>query len=276
MPSIRPSSARIGTIVNLQPNPTALSLRRPGTARMSPWPIAALPGFHHPVEPGPVPGPLRLRGDEVERLAQGFRGSVAEQALGTRVPKADHALAVGIDDGVGHRLRAPRGPGDQAAPWTGSCRSSIPSLNPVSVARKPGAPGMASPMRMTRWLGDDQVIGMSCGCGWIVAIADSRSRRLSPAAGRERRRACGRKSRHHSRAGSRRVESNQRRDDDPGSTARSAGTGCSRPPVSCGCRATIPGKRAAAPARPPPARPGAHALARVQRPHQRPGIDIRP
>ena len=66
--------------------------------------VAALAGFHHMTEAGPVAGALRFGDDEVERLADGFGGGVAEQVLGAGVPEPDDAVAVGEDVRLGRGL----------------------------------------------------------------------------------------------------------------------------------------------------------------------------
>jgi hypothetical protein len=47
-----------------------------------------------------VPGAKLLRDDQVEALAKRFLGRVSEDSLGTGVPQADDAVAIGHDDGV--------------------------------------------------------------------------------------------------------------------------------------------------------------------------------
>jgi hypothetical protein len=56
--------------------------------------------LHDLPERVPVPGTELFRDDEIQALANRFRGRVPEDRPGAGVPQADDPLAVGHDDGV--------------------------------------------------------------------------------------------------------------------------------------------------------------------------------
>src|SRR5262249_23738978 len=57
-------------------------------------------GRHGLVVAGPVPGSQTLRDDEIQRLADGLRGPIAEHGFGAGVPQTDDAVAIREDDRV--------------------------------------------------------------------------------------------------------------------------------------------------------------------------------
>jgi len=101
-PISSPASSRIVAMVNSSETRPP-SFAQPGDDQHIAFAIPALARLHHVAVAFPVPGAEQRRDDEIERLPDRLRGSVAEDALGALVPMADDAVPICRDDRIGAR-----------------------------------------------------------------------------------------------------------------------------------------------------------------------------